>query len=205
MPRLVERSADRRHHAVHHPARRHDVRARVRVCHCDAAEDLQGGVVVDTTVAENTTMAVAGVFAAADVGEEEEIGMARAEPAQGALHDAVGREVLAADLVLGGRQAEEQNGGNAGLADAVHLAIERVVHGEVANARHRADLALHFGTVGHENGLNEIGGVELMLADESAQGVGPAPTPWPVDLGCGHGGKTRDRKAPPQPVGTRLA
>ena len=96
-----------------------------------------------------------------------------------------------ADLVLGRRQAEQQHRRDAERPDPVHLAIERFVDRQVADAGHRADLALDPGTVDDEDRLDEVGGVELMLAHEPPEGVGAPPAPRTMDRGGGHGGKTR--------------
>ncbi len=48
-------------------------------------------------VADDAAVAVVGVLAAADVGDEEQVGMPLAEPAQRLLHDSVVGEVLPTD------------------------------------------------------------------------------------------------------------
>ena len=48
----------------------------VRVAHRDPAENLEGGVVVHAALPEHAAVAVAGVLAAADVGDQQQIGMA---------------------------------------------------------------------------------------------------------------------------------
>ena len=68
-----------------------------------------------------------------------------------------------------------------------------VVHREVTHAGHRGDLALDLGAVDHEDRLDEVAGLELVLADEAAQGLGSAPAAGTMDLGVGHEGKTRER------------
>ena len=75
-------------------------------------------------VAQHAAVAVAGVLAAADVGDQQQIGIALPQPPQRLLDDAVLREILRADLVLRGRQAEEQHRGDAERLDPVHLPIE---------------------------------------------------------------------------------
>ena len=54
------------------------------------------------------------------------------------------------------------------------------------------------------------GGVKLANGtatgvDEAAEGVGTSAAPRTMALGGGHGGKTRERGASPQPPGTALA
>ena len=71
-----------------------------RVAHGDPAEHLECRVVVHAAVADDAAVAVVGVFAAADVGDEEEIGMPLAETPQRLLHDAIFGEVLPTDRIL---------------------------------------------------------------------------------------------------------
>jgi hypothetical protein len=50
------------------------------------------------------------------------------------------------------------------------------------NARHGRDFPLDPGTVDHEQGLNEIGRFEPVLANEPSQGFGAPPAPRSMDL-----------------------
>ena len=66
--------------AVVHVRWCHAVGACFRVCHCDIAYAVDGEAVVQTAVvAEDAAVAVGGVFAEADVGDDEEGGEAGAE------------------------------------------------------------------------------------------------------------------------------
>ena len=111
--------------------------------------------------------------------------MPRAQPPERPLHDAVLGEVLRSDLVLGRRHAEQQDRGMPRAADPVDLAVERFVHRQVVDPGHRGDLALDPGAVDHEQRLDQVRRPELVLAHESAQGVGASPAPWSMDLGGG--------------------
>ena len=55
--------------------------------------------------------------------------------------------------------------------DPVHLAVEHLVHRELENAGHGADLALDTGAVDHEDRLNQISGAKLVLAHQPADGL----------------------------------
>ncbi len=169
------------------------------VAHRDPAQDLEGGVVVHGLAAQHAAVAVAGVLAAADVGDQQQIGVALAQPAERALHDAVLGEVLGPDVVLRGREPEENDRRDAERLDPVHLAVERFVHRQVVDARHRVDLALDPLAVDHEDGLDEIAGSQLVLAHQAAQGLGAAAAAGALDRGGSHEGKTRERGHPLQP------
>ena len=145
--------------------------------------------------AEHAAVAVAGVLAAADVGQEQQVRVPRAQPPERPLDDAVLGEVLRPDLVLGRGQAEQDDRGDAERADPVHLPVERLVDRQVADPGHRGDLALDPGAVDHEERLDEVPGLELVLAHEPAEGVGASPAPRTMDLGGGHGRKTREPTA----------
>jgi hypothetical protein len=119
-----------------------------------------------------------------------------------ALHDPVLGEVLGSNLVFRGRKAEEDHGRDAERLDPVYLAIERFINREMTNARHRFDLPLDSGAVDDENRLNEIARSELVLAHQTAQGLGAAAAAGTLDGSGGHEGKTRERGHPLQPRDT---
>ena len=77
--------------------------------------------------------------------------------------------------------------GNAERPDPIGLAIERLVHREMTDARHRGDLALDPAAVHHENGLDEIAGGQLVLPHQAAHGLGAPPA-----AGTFHGGGNHD-------------
>ena len=77
-PVVVERGAQRAHAAVHHVARRDGVRARLGLRDRRAGEQLERLVVVDDAVgAQDAAVAVRGVLAQAEVGEDQQVGIAR--------------------------------------------------------------------------------------------------------------------------------
>ena len=73
----VERRADRADHAVHHAAGSDDVGPGLGVADGLLAEQLERGVVVDIhpagVVVDHAAVAVIGVFAEADVGDDEQV------------------------------------------------------------------------------------------------------------------------------------
>src|SRR5690606_30395596 len=86
------------------------------------------------------------------------------------LHDAVARIALGALGVLGGGQAEEQDGAHAEIAQFGRLACE-LVDGELVLPGHRGDLGAHVGAVRHEERVDEHRRVEARLPHEAAQCV----------------------------------
>ena len=74
--RLGQLGADRGDAAVHHVARADDVGAGLDVRDRGAREQLERGVVVDLLAAQDAAVAVRGVLAEADVGEQQQLGEA---------------------------------------------------------------------------------------------------------------------------------
>ena len=108
--------------------------------------------------------------------------MPRAQSPERALNDAVLGEILRADLVLGRRQPEEQYRRDAECLDPVDFPVERFVHREMVNAGHRGDLSRDPGTMDYEQRLDEIGGLELVLAHQPAKRLGAPPPSGAMDL-----------------------
>ena len=75
---LVERLADRADPAVHHVRRRDDVGAGRRMRDGRAHELLDRRIVGDLVVDDDAAVAVVGVLAEADVGDDEHVGQRRA-------------------------------------------------------------------------------------------------------------------------------
>ena len=77
--------------------------------------------------------------------------------------------------------------------------IQHLVHREMIDAGHGADLALDPGAMHHEQRLNQIGRGQLVLAHQLAYGARPAAAPGSIGGRKGHEGKTRERPPGPQP------
>src|SRR3954464_1769208 len=164
--------------------------------HPDAAEDLERGVVVHRALPNDTTVPVAGVLAAADIGDQKQVWMAFPNATQRPLHDPVIGEVLAADLIFRGGQAEKNHRLDVTASDSVDFAVQLLVGRELEHSGHGADLALHPAAMSHEQGLDEIGGRELVLPDEAAHGWSKPAAAGPVERGKGHKGRLESGKPP---------
>src|SRR5439155_26896608 len=140
-----------------------------------------------------------GVFATADVGEKQQVRIACPQATQRLLDDAVTGEVFRADLVLRRRESEQDHARNPQRLEPIHLAIERPVDRVVEHPWHRSDFPLALAAVDHEQWLDEVAGTQLMLAHQLRHGLTATAAPGTEDVGGGHGGKTRERKASPQP------
>ena len=102
-----------------------------------------------------------------------EVGVGVLERANRHLHDALVVVGAAADLVLGGGDAEEQDRVDPGGGDLAGL-LDQVGDREALDARHRVDALADTLAGDHEEWLDQLRRRELGLADEAAQGLGPA-------------------------------
>ena len=118
-------------------------------------------------------MAVVGVLAAADVGDDDQRRRGALDRPDRLLHDAVIGVAAGGDGVLLGRQAEEQHAGDAQAGDLLDLGGE-LIDRELIAARHRPDLAPHAVAVGDEQRIDEPIDRQRRLADEPAQRLGAA-------------------------------
>ena len=173
-------------HAVDHAARRDDVGAGPRVAHRDAGEDVEGLVVQHVAggkhrvlVVQHPAVAVVGVLAQAHVGDDEKLGQRVLQRTHGALDDAVVVEVLVADRILGGRDAEEQHRGDPRCRRPAGF-LDRLVDGELTDPRHRRDRVTDVLAVHDEHRIDEIGRSERRLAHRRAELGGVAEAARPV-------------------------
>ena len=120
------------------------------------------GVVLDRAVLDHAAMAVAGILAEADVGDDRQVRHLVLDGLDRVLHNALVGVALAADLILMLGNAEEDDRGN---AEALHFlaVLHQIVDGLLVVAGHGADLFFHALAVGHEQGVNEIIGRKLRL------------------------------------------
>ena len=110
--RLRQRFADRTDAAVHHVARRDDIRARLDVARSGSREQLERVVVLDLAVPQDAAMPVARVLTQADVGDERQVRHLGPKGSQGALDDPVGVPRARSFLVLFLGDPEQEHGAN---------------------------------------------------------------------------------------------
>ena len=129
---------------------------------------------------DHAAVAVAGVLAEADVGDEDQLlgGRRGLEGAQALLHDAVVVICAGALLVLGFGQAEEQQAAEAEAGGFFGFA-NGFVDGEVEDAGHGADWAAHAFAGAEKEGIDQVAGVDGGLADQGAKGFGAAEAAHP--------------------------
>jgi len=111
-----------------------------RVHHGHACQERKRRIVEYLAACEHAAVAVRGVLAQADVGDDEQVAASAADGAHGVGHDSVLGVPLRATLVLACRQAKEDDACDAQLLDRVRLA-RGFVRGEVEAAGQRLDLA----------------------------------------------------------------
>ena len=113
---VVERGAQRADAAVHHVARRDGVGARLGLRDGGARQQLERQVVVDDAVgAQHAAVAVRGVLAQAQVGDDEQVRVGGLDRARGELDHALVVPRARALLVLG---AGSPNSSTAGMPSA---------------------------------------------------------------------------------------
>ena len=114
---LVERGAQRAHAAVHHVARRDRVGARLGLGDRGAREQLERLVVVDDAVgAQHAAVAVRGVLAQAEVGDDQQVRVGGLDRARGELDHALVVPRARALLVLA--RPGRPNSSTAGMPSA---------------------------------------------------------------------------------------
>ena len=175
---VVERVADRAHAAVHHVARRNDVRARLDVRHRRAREQLERRVVRHLAVDDHAAVSVRRVLAETHVGHQHQLGEARPQRAQRLLHDSVLLPRAGRLLVLLRRDAEQDHRLDAEPHQLLDLA-EDAVDGV---ARHPRQVLVAQRLGRDEQRHDERLEIEPRLAHEPAQRRGAA-EPAKPDVG----------------------
>ena len=105
----IECLADSAHTSVHHVGGGHHIRAGLDMGEGGHGQQFQGLVIVDITSAQHTAVAVGGVFAHADIGDQIEVGEVFPGFAQGALDNTFRVIGLRTDLILDGRNSEKHD------------------------------------------------------------------------------------------------
>ena len=125
--------------------------------------------------AEHAAVAVAGVLAQAQVSDHQQLRVGLLDRPGGQLHDTLVIPRARALLVLGGREPEQQHGGDperrglAGLGDGMG---DR----QPVDAGHRRDRLAAIDAVGDEHRVDEVGRGEARLPHEAAErAAGPEP------------------------------
>ena len=135
-------------------------------------QPLQGGVVVHVAILDVAAVAVAGVLAITDVGDDQEhVGNFPSDGAEGALHDAVLVVGAGGHVVLGFGQSEENDAADAERLDFDAL-LDHLVDGHLVVTGHGADFAADALAGADEKREDELAGVEVRLADEAAKPLG---------------------------------
>ena len=185
---IIEGCADGFDAAVHHVAGCDDVGAGLGEGDGGAGEQGEGCVVLNLVVGcifraagavagDNSAVAVRGVLAEADIGDEDEgvEGAIGFEGAQALLDDAVGCVGTGSEVVLFSGKAEEEQAAEAKRGAGFGL-LERLVDGEVEDAGHGGDLFAHALAGAEKERIDERAGVQMRLAHQRAQGWSAAQT-----------------------------
>ncbi len=183
---LVQRLADRGHAAVHHVAGRDDIGARARVRHRGLRQPLERGIVLHFAIHNQSAMAVAGVFAIADVGHHQQLRDFALHRADGLLHDAVIGISARCDLVLGLGNAEQNHAADAELV-RLFAFVHQLVHRKLRVPGHGADLAPHAFARTDEQRQDEIGRIE-----HASREPGCAAPRWRAGGACDESGNATD-------------
>ncbi len=179
-PACVERRADGGDAAVHHVGGRDDVGSGAGVGDGTGGEPFERGVVVDVAVDDLAAVAVAGVLAVADVGDDDEFGVGGFDGADGLLDDAVVVVRAGGLLVLVLGDAEEDDAADA-EGDALGAFLDEFVDGELEIAGHGVDRLADAFALDGEQGEDEVVGGEIGFADETADTLGAAQAAGPVN------------------------
>jgi len=103
-------------------------------------QPIEGNVVIDLAILDVPAMAVAGVFAVADVGNHQQPRRLAADSADGALHDSLVVIRPGGRFVLGFGQAEEDDAADAERMD-LGAFLHQFVDRKLVVAGHGADFA----------------------------------------------------------------
>ena len=136
------------------------------------------------SVSDHAAVAVARVLAQAQVGDHEQLGMGLLDRARGELDDPLVVPGARALLVLGGREPEQQHGGDPELRRLAGLG-DRVGDRQAVDARHRLDRLAPVDAVRDEHRVDEVARLESRLADQAAERAGGA-QPAQTGLREGH-------------------
>ena len=120
--------------------------------------------------AHHAAVSVRHVFAQANIAHEDEVRHFALEGSGGLLNDSVFRPGAGGNLVLGLRQSEEDDGGNAQRRGGSRF-FHRFIHGKIEHARHRPDFLAHTLARADEQRVHKGLRGEPGLADQGAQAL----------------------------------
>ncbi len=121
----------------------------------------------DFPALDHAAMAVARVFAQANIGDDEQVELRFANGVDRALDGGVGIGGLGAGFVLVLGQAEENHGRDAEIGHFPAL-LDNLIRRLLIDARHRADFSADLAARAREHRIDEALGREARLADEAA-------------------------------------
>jgi hypothetical protein len=114
-------------------------------------------------------MAVIGILAKANIGDDEKFQVGFADGFDGALDYALGGERACAARILRFRKAEQNDSGNSQRLHFPAL-VDNLIRGLLINVRHGTDFLADFAAGADEHGIDETGSGKLRFADEAAEG-----------------------------------
>ena len=161
--------------AIHHVAGCDDVSTGFGEGCRGFCEESYAGVVfyfeMIAVAVDEAAMAVRGVFAEADVCDDDErlCFAGGLDCAEASLDDAVGCPGSGALLVFFGGNAEEQNSADSEIGAGFDL-LERLIDGEIKDAGHAADLAANTFALADKKRINESAGTQMRLSNERTHG-----------------------------------
>ena len=186
---FVEHLSNRADTAIHHIRGRDDISAGARVRKRLLRQDSQRRVIRHFSVLHDAAVAMIGVFAQADVGDDEQFQVGLSNALDGALHNALRAERTCSARVLRFWQAKKNDRRN---PERFHLPalLQDLVGGLLENVRHRADFLTHVLPRADKHRIDQACGREARLANHAAKRFRAPQTPRPMR------GKTHARFTP---------
>ena len=129
---------------------------------------------------QHPAVPVIGVLAQTHVGDHEKLGQLVLQRTDRPLNDAVVVEVLVADRILRGRDAEEQHPRRSLLPPPGARLLHCLIDGELADPGHRRNRIANILAVDDEQRVDEIGRGKHRLAHRRTEPRGVPEPAWPV-------------------------
>src|SRR5262249_35284046 len=147
-------------------------------------EQLERRIVRDVPSFDDAAVAVIGVLAEADVGDEDDARDFLSKLLEGPLHDAVRVPRAGSARVLRGRDAGEDDAWYTFVPGRLRL-LDQGVGRKVVSPRHRRDLPSHPLPLAHEERVDQVRGDDLGLADHGAEEIAVTEPPGTL-IGIAH-------------------